>query len=239
MEAPYLVITTLLSVEMALLIISIALLLMSRREHAGRNKLIEALVRATRELTRYEYFLAVIESIMDSKKKIYGIATGRKPSTQSGREMLNKILDAIREASRRGVKIRYILHPSPERISIAYQYQQAGAEVRLHPYSGIADGRYMLVDDNTIVIGLAGKEREHPTRTGFILRSSSLSQIMENHFNTLWEEAIPLEKYINTVIEEYRRAHNNLKLEEVASHLGIPKEYIEKNYRSLLAHEGM
>ncbi len=228
MEAPFLIITLLLGVELTLLVISIILLLMSRREHSGRSKLLEALLRATRELTRYEYFLAVVESIMDAGKRIDGIATGRKPTTPTGREMLDRILDAIKDASRRGVKARYILYPSPDRIGVAYRYAKAGAEVRMHPYAGLADSRYMLVDDSLIVIGLAGKESSHPTRTGFVIRSLSLNQILSKHFEQLWMQAEPFESYAAKVVEDYLKTHGELNIEAVAKTLGVSKDFLER-----------
>jgi len=227
-EAPLLIIMLLLGVELTLLIISIVLLIMSRREHSGRSKLLEALLRATRELTRYEYFLAVVESIIDSKSRIDGIVTGRKPTTTTGREMLQRILDSIREASERGLRIRYILYPSPDRISIAYMYSSAGAEVRLHPYAGLADSRYMLVDDSLVVIGLAGKEREHPTRTGFVIRSLSMNQVLSRHFEQVWEQAEPLESYIARVVRDYSKTHGELDPQVIATHLGVPVELVSK-----------
>ena len=226
MAEPFAVIYALLTVELALLVISIALLYLSRREHEGRSELLDALFRATRELTRYEYFLAVVDSINMARKRVHGVVTGRRPTTELGREAVAKIVEAVRRAARRGVEVRYIIFKAPSRLSIGYMYRDAGAEVRVHSFPGLSDARYMLVDDDVSVIGLAGRgeDRSSPTRMGYVIKSITLNGILDEHFQRLWSEAEPLEEYARRVVAEYLKANPRADAESVSEYLGIPLE---------------
>ncbi len=227
MEPPASVMLLLASVELALLVISVALLVLSRREHSGREALLEAILRATRELTRYEYFSSVIDGILSSRRSISGIVTGRRPVTTVGREAVARIVEALRKASSRGVSIRYIVYPSPDRLTVAYAYKRAGALIRFHPYAGLADSRYTIIDGESVIIGIAGKEKEHPTRMGYVIRSRSLAQILERHFEDLWSEAEDFDSYLARLVREYSRGGAGPA--EIARHLEVPVEEVEKH----------
>ncbi len=224
------IITLLTSVELVLLIISIALLILSRKERSGREILFETILRATRELTRYEYFSAVIDGIMSSKESIDGIITGRKPTTTVGREAVARIVEAIRKASKRGIRVRYIIYPSPDRLSMAYAYKRAGAIIRFHPYAGLADSRYTIIDKENVIIGMAGREKEHPTRMGYVMRSKSLAQILGKHFEVIWDEAEDFDSYLAKIAREYATSGANYS--DIAKHLEVPIEEIERSIKN-------
>jgi hypothetical protein len=216
----------LLSVELSLLGISIALLVLSFREHRGRTLLLDAIFRATRELTRYEYFLSVVDSIRAARKSIAGIVTGRKPTTDLGRQAIRDISKALEEASRRGVRIRYIIYESPERLYIGYLYRSLGAEVRVSPIVAFNDLRYMVVDERINVLGLAGKERSAPTRMGYLINSSTLARILLEDFERLWRDSKPIEDYTRELIEEIIRKTPQADEESIASKLDVPREVV-------------
>ena len=71
--------TTLLILESALLVATIILLLYSIREGKGRKNLLLEVGKATKILTRQEYFLTVTDSMMDARVEIIGFITGRPP----------------------------------------------------------------------------------------------------------------------------------------------------------------
>ena len=214
----------LLTVELALLIISFALLFLSFREHRGRSELMDALFKATRELTRYEYFLAVIDSIKGSRRSVIGIITGRRPTTDFGKEAVKDIAKAISEASRRGTKIRYIVYKFPDRLYVAYLYKKAGADIRLSSSVMLSDMRYMVVDNLICVLGLADKERSSPTRIGYVIASSTLAHILMNDFEKVWETSESLDEYTKNLIRELLRKSPLADEDFIASHLNIPKD---------------
>jgi len=69
--------TVLLILESILLIATIILLLYSIREGKDRRNLLLEVGKATKILTRQEYFLTVKDSMMDAKEEISGFITGR------------------------------------------------------------------------------------------------------------------------------------------------------------------
>jgi len=223
----------LFGVELALLGISIGLLVLSFREHRGRSLLLDALFRATRELTRYEYFLAVVDSIRAAQRSIAGIVTGRKPTTDLGREAIKDITKALEEASRRGVRIRYIIYKSPERLHIGYLYRRLGAEVRVNPAVAFNDLRYMIVDGRINVLGLAGRERSAPTRMGYLINSATLARILMEDFERLWENSEPIEDYTRELVEEIIRKSPQATEEAIAAQLDIPRDVVAEILESL------
>jgi hypothetical protein len=64
--------TVLLILESILLVATIILLLYSIREGRGRRNLLLEVGKATRILTRQEYFLNVTDSMMDAKDEVAG-----------------------------------------------------------------------------------------------------------------------------------------------------------------------
>ncbi len=214
----------LLIVELALLVISFALLFLSFREHRGRSELMDALFKATRELTRYEYFLAVIDSIRSSRRSVIGIITGRKPVTDFDKEVVKDIAKVILEASKRGIKIKYVVHKSPDRLYVAYLYKKAGADVRLSSSVMLSDMRYMVVDNLICVLGLVDKERSSPTRMGYVIVSSTLAHILMNDFEKIWETSEGLDEYARSLVRELLRKSPLADEDFIASHLGIPRD---------------
>jgi len=223
------VIYVLLSVELALLVLSLVLLRHSIREHRGRSELIEALSRATRELTRYEYFLSVVDAIKSARRSIAGIVTGRRPTTDLGREAVSNIVKAIREAVSRGVKVRYVMYKSPDRLHVGYLYKMAGAEVKMHENVAIGDLRYMVVDGEISILGLAGESgRGAPTRMGYVVKSSTLAHILLSHFDRVWSEAVDIDEYASEVVSSMAREMPTLGEEAIAKKLDIPVEVVKR-----------
>ena len=69
----------LLVLESVLLVVTVILLVFSLKEGRGRDKLIMEVSKATRALTHHEYFLSVVDSMMDAKVEVKGCITGRMP----------------------------------------------------------------------------------------------------------------------------------------------------------------
>ena len=229
MELGLAIIYALLSTELALLIISIFLLVHSMREHRGRSEPLEALSQATRELTRYEYFLTVVDSLRSARREVFGIITGRKPTTDLGREAVKDIAKEIREASRRGVRVRYIVHRDPDRLHVGYLYRLAGAEVRVHNEIALRDLRYMVVDSEINVLGLAGeKGKEAPTRMGHLIRSSSLSSILLTDFERLWQEAADIDDYAKEVVRRILSSFKRADADLISKQLDVPRDVAEE-----------
>ncbi len=217
----------LLLVDLTLLVATIILLYLSRHEVEGRRKLVEHLIEATRILTRTQYFNFVIEAMRGARRDIFGSITGARP--RGSLEFFEKIVDEIKHAASRGVRIRYLVPEGRGRLYVGYRYTRAGAEVRYHGGLVVYDLRHMVVDDKIVVMGFPEKiGAEQPTRTGIKIESESLAKIFKERFEKLWKEAVPYEEYLRHVISGIKRANPEISPDLVAKQLDLPIEEINR-----------
>jgi phosphatidylserine/phosphatidylglycerophosphate/cardiolipin synthase-like enzyme len=219
----------LLVVELFLLIVTIGLLILNRREQHGRDTLLTHLSAATDVVSRQEYFVSVLDSIQTAKKYIHGIVTGSAPPPQEA-EVIHKVVDAISQAVARGVDVRYLFPHSPERLQVAQQYVKAGANVRFNPAVLVRDARYMLVDDKSVVIGVPERKgTDEPTRRGYVVPSETVAAMFREEFEKSWtsSETKGYRDYLTEVVTRARQSNPKISAELIASNLRIPKEEIE------------
>ena len=98
----------LLVLESVLLVATVIMLIYSLYEGKRRDQLLREVGRATKVLTRQEYFLSIMDAMLDAKQEIIGCITGTPPSGDDVR-MTRHISDAIEDVTRKGVKVRYLL----------------------------------------------------------------------------------------------------------------------------------
>lgn len=214
----------LLLVELVLLIATVILLVLSRREWRGREELLNLLMVTTRVLTRQEYFNMVIETIHSAKRSIYAIVTGTKPSERS-ESFVENVLKAMAEAHRRGVSLNYLLPKSPERLKMGYEYSRAGADVKYHDGLVVHDFRFMVVDEECVVIGLPEKAGERqPTRRGVLVRSKTLARVLIEYFNRFWTSAESYQSYFAKTVEKLKAANPELPAESILRQLDLGME---------------
>jgi hypothetical protein len=103
--------------------VTITLLVFNIREGKQRDKLIREVGRATRVLYRQEYFLTLMDSMLDVEKEIVGCFTGKPPSGDDAK-MTGNIVDAIEKMTKRGVRIKYLLPKFPDRLQIGVRIQR-------------------------------------------------------------------------------------------------------------------
>src|SRR5207249_536747 len=134
-------------------------------------------------ITRQEYFVAVVDAIQRGERILCGSVSGSPPTHEEG-EVIQQILDAIVDAARRGVKMRYLLPLAPDRLQMGKRYKLSGAEVKFHPSLLISDMRYMLVDDRLVLVGVPERKgRNEPTRKGFTIPSESVTHLFKTQFD--------------------------------------------------------
>lgn len=213
----------LLILESILLVATIILLLYSIKEGKGRNALLLEVGKATKILTRQEYFLTVTDAMMDAKKEVIGAITGRLPAGDD-KKRTKDVIDNIEKLTKNNVSVRYLLPKFPDRLHIGHLYTKAGAEVR---YSGCAivhDIRYMVVDDSVVVIGIPeGTGEKEATKKGYRIPSEALASILKEHFYSCWDKNIRFEEYIQEVIKQTGATAKSL-----ARELQIGEEELEK-----------
>ncbi len=223
----------LLSVELILLTATLILLGLSRREERGREGLVKHLLETTRILSRQDYFHSVIGGLSRAKGDVSALVTGTRPSG-GDLEIVEKMMDQIRETVSRGVRIRYLIPETVDRIQMGYRYHELGSEVRYHRGLIVHDLRYMIVDGEIVVIGLPEKTgEEQPTRKGFSIRSESLARILKEEFDKLWlsDKAMSYEDFLRESINHLRETNPGISLELVAKHIDIDYKEISKYFK--------
>ncbi|MCG6533474.1 MAG: hypothetical protein L7F78_02010 [Syntrophales bacterium LBB04] len=191
----------LLLLESVLLVATIILLVYGIHEGKRRDALLKEVGRATRVLTRQEYFLSIMNAMLDAKQEIIGCITGTPPSADD-MQMTKHIADAIENMTRKGVTIKYLLPKFPDRLQIGVQYAKAGAEIRFSSCLMVHSIRYSVVDERIVVIGIPEDigERE-ATKKGYTIPSEGLAVVLKNYFNDC-EKQTSLKEYILEVIEQ-------------------------------------
>ena len=205
--------TSLLLLESVLLIVTIVLLLYSIRESRRRRDLLLAVSKATKTLTRIEYFTTVTDSITEAREEIIGYITGRRATGEDERRVA-AILDAIRKATGRGVRVQYMLPKFHGRLYMGYLYSSAGAEVRYTAGLEVQSLRYMVVDGKSVIIGMPeATDREEMTSKGHWLPSKALAEILKGHFRPRWRKSLSFSEFVDEVSKQTGASVNQLAIE--------------------------
>jgi len=231
----------LLSVEFVLLIATVILLYLSRREHAGRHELLKLLSLAITALTRREYFSAVQDALRDARRSVIAVITGTPPRDEEEEEVLNSIAQRVREASKRGVRIRYLIPRSAAHLHVGHLLCRAGAEVRYRAGLAVYDLRYMVVDESRVIIGQPrGQGEEEPTKKGYVIESPTLASMLLERFESHWgaEGTVSYEEYVRQEVKSLYETNPGLTPETAAGQLNLPVEEIKRLAGDLWAHGG-
>lgn len=225
----------LLAVELVLLVATLSLLVLNRREMKAREQLMRHFTSVSDVITRQEYFVAVVDAIQRADKSLVGSVTGSPPHSEEG-EVIKQILNSISEAAKKGVVIRYLLPLAPDRLRMGKLYTQNGAQVRFSPSVLISDARYTAIDGRTVLIGVPERSgRNEPTRKGYTITSESVAALFTKEFEDQWNG--PTSKsyhdYIKELVGLARGAHPGASPELMAGNLGLATEDVEQVLRSM------
>lgn len=191
----------LLSLESILLVATIILLVYSIKEGKQRDRLIIEMGKATKVLTRQEYFLTIIDSMMDAEEEITGCITGRPPTGEDTR-MTRDIVENIERVTRKGVRVRYLMPKFPDRLYIGYLYTKAGAEVIYSSCLMVHDMRFLIVDNKVVVIGIPESTGEkEATKKGYRIPSEGLATVLRNYVDTCRKQT-DFKGYLKEVIAQ-------------------------------------
>ncbi len=191
----------LISLESLLLVATIVLLVYNIHEGRQRDKLLTEVGKATKVLTRQEYFFTVMESMLDAEREIIGCITGRLPSGDDIK-MTRNIVGAIERMTTKGVHIKYLLPKFPDRLHIGVQYAKAGAEVLFSSCLMVHNLRYSIIDERIVVIGVPESTGEmEATKKGYKIPSEELAMILKNYFNTC-DKQTGMKEYLQEIIAQ-------------------------------------
>jgi hypothetical protein len=212
----------LLALESILLIATIILLIYSIKEGKQRDKLILEVGKATRILTRQEYFLNVIDAMMDAKEEIRGCITGRIPS-ENDKRRTRDIIATIERRVKEGIKITYLLPKFPDRLHVGYLYAKAGAEVLYSSCLMVHNIRFITIDGTIVVMGIPEHTGEkQATKKGYRIPSEGLAMVLNNYFESC-EKQISFSDYAKDVMKQTGATLKHLAREYQVDEEGLNK----------------
>jgi len=191
----------LLLLESALLVATIILLIYGIHEGKRRDDLLREVGRATKVLTRQEYFLTIMETMLDAKQEIIGCITGTLPVGDDIR-MTKHIADAIDDMTKKGVSVKYLLPKFPDRLQVGVMYAKAGAEIRFSSCLMVHNLRYTVVDERMVVLGVPEETGDREaTKKGYTIPSEGLALVLKSYYYSC-ENQMSLKEYVSEVIEQ-------------------------------------
>ncbi|MDA4128496.1 MAG: hypothetical protein OK422_03435 [Thaumarchaeota archaeon] len=215
----------LLLVEFVLLLTTVSLLVLNRKEQKSREKMMSHFASVADVITRQEYFVAVIDAYRRAEKRLSGSVTGSPPTREEG-GVIQEIVDAVSDSVKRGVEVRFLLPLVPDRLQMGKRYKAVGATVRFHPALVISDARYMLVDDKMVLVGVPERKgKNEPTRKGYAIPSESVTYLFKVEFESYWSsaEARSYDQYLTELVTQARTANPSISVDLIADNLGIDK----------------
>lgn len=214
--------TGLLILESVLLVVTIILLVYSIREGRQRDKLLMEIGRTTKILTRQEYFLTVLDSMLNAKEEVVGCITGRIPAGND-KQMTRDIIATLESLAKKGVRVKYLLPKFPDRLHIGYLYTKAGAEILYSRCLMVHNMRFIIVDEKNVVIGIPEIIGEtEATKKGYRIPSEGLAMVLRNYFNTC-EKQTSFQDYIKEVMHQ-----TGATLQHLAQEYKIDEEALKK-----------
>jgi hypothetical protein len=219
----------LLTVELLLLIPTLALLILGRRETQGRQTLLKQMATTAKMVSRQEYFNSVQLGMQNATRSIKGSITGSSPQTPEQKDQVDGIFEQIRHANNRNVTLQYLLPKTQDRIGLASKYKEAGADLRFHPGLIVSDIRYMIVDGKLTVLGLPSAAGENePTREGYVIPSEGLAQILLQRFEEQWAQAETYDDYLHRVLLETKSHNPNISSQLLSLQLNISESDVNR-----------
>ena len=191
----------LMLLESLLLVATVVLVVYNIYEGKQRDRLLTEVGRATKVFMRQEYFLFLMDSMLDAQGEIIGCITGRPPAGDDIKTTRN-IVNTIEKMAGKGVRITYLLPKFPDRLQIGIRYTKAGAEVRFSSCLMVHNIRFSIVDERVVVLGIPESVGEkEATKKGYRIPSEGLALVLKNYFNTC-EKQVSLKEYLREVIEQ-------------------------------------
>lgn len=214
---------SLLVLEALLLVFTISLLWLSIKEGRGRDKLIGEVSRATRTLTQHEYFVTIMDAMVDAETEIVGVITGRMAFGEEAKRTKEIVLN-LEKLRDNGVKVKYVMPRFQDRLHVGWRYTKAGAEVYYSACAFVHDLRYMVVDGRVTLIGVPESVGEkEATKKGYRIPSEGLGHIMKTSFGGCLNESVSFEEFVRETIKQ-----TGAPVKTLARELNIPEDELEK-----------
>jgi hypothetical protein len=219
----------LLVVELVLLAFTLLMIVITRGEFRARSELMAHVSSATDAITRQEYFATVIDTIQAAERHVLATVTATSPTPEES-AIVSMIVDSLSKASARGVKVRYMVPHSPDRLPMARRVQArgSGAEVPSRPRRERrkVHGRGRQDGDHRVPDRTGG---DQPTKRGHNVTSESVAHLFSEKFESQWSspEAKTYSQYLLELVASARHTTPNVSARVIANNLKVDKEDIE------------
>lgn len=212
------------------MIFTVALLLLSIKEGRGRDSLILEVTKATKTLTQHEYFITIMDTMVDAEKEVIGVITGRMPKGDEMKRTKEIVLN-IEKLCENGVKVTYVMPKFQDRLHVGWHYTKGGAEVYYSSCAHVHDLRYMVVDHKVSILGVPESVGEkEATKKGYRIPSEGLGLIMKNSFMGCLNDSVSFEEFVRETIKQ-----TGAPIKTIARELNIPEAELEKINSSSVA----
>ena len=220
-------VNTLLIVELVLIILSLRLIYLSRKDGKLIKNHMKAMIDETEKLTRREYFQNIYDVLNNSGEYFYSFVTFKKygGGDDSNVDELIKII----ENKSTKIKLKYLAPKERNILKMGYLNTSIGAEVRFHVGLLANDLRFSISDNIYSIIGIPSLERNSGTFKSIKIKSGELTKILKVQFDTFWEVGISYQDYLQETVEEIKDANPNINDIEIAEYLDVPISEIRKN----------
>lgn len=211
---------------LALLVLDMLALSLGRRERRERLDHMARVEEAARVYSREAYEFLIMRCTQAAKYKIYcywhSLHIGKFMPRY---EAFNNQMIA---AHTRDVDVKVITAKDTQRLAAAYELRTGGIEVRFQETLLVSDLRFTLIDDCTLVFGLAESDSKKPSREGVDLTNHKLCALVLRHFHEQWEKAVTYEEYLGAVVTQIRADDSTNTIEMIAQQLGLPAAEISR-----------
>lgn len=225
----------LLVVELLLIILSIILISLSRKEEKTRSNHLEAMLNVTENLTRREYFQNIYDILNDSGEYFHSYVTFKKYGDED-HSNVNELVKLIKNKSNK-ITIKYLAPKERNSLKMGYLNTSNGAEVRFHVGLLANDLRFSISDNIYTVIGIPSLQRTLGTLRSIKIKSGELTIILKVQFDTFWEEGISYQDYLQETVEEIKDANPNINDIKIAEYLDLPISEIRKHIANYAENE--
>jgi len=117
--------------------------------------------------------------------------------------------------------VKYMLPKFQDRLYVGQLYIKAGAEVKYGKLPLVHSMRFMVIDNNLVILAVPESKTERKmTKKGYVIPSESLAEILKSNFDSCWKEGATFQEYIKETIEQ-----TGVTIDHLASELELkPRE---------------
>lgn len=201
-------------------ILEVAILILVFRERKERSNLIKEMENTRIEvgrLGRESYLSMIKDALQNSTHYVYFIShTLTSTMTDEQKETVYRLY-------KRGTDHRCITGKDPTKIRYMVEQRRKGVQVRVNDLTVVSTFRYQVSDDRFAVLGFSEQETVQSTR-GILITNPQFCRMMKQDFLRTWENSLPLEDYLKSVLSTIAKNEVDSPVEWLAKEWDLNEE---------------